>query len=434
MKRSENYNLKVVFPELAKEWHPLKNDILTPGDVPPRAFLHAWWKCRKGHEWVATVLDRSNGAGCPYCRDRRLRVSKEHNLAVVHPDAARLWHPTKNGGLTPREVAPAAPKNVWWRCEKGHEWKSPVARVRTRPLCPRCYKDKASPKYNLAVVNPDIAREWHPTKNGELKPFQITPGSGKMVWWICKQGHEWQARILHRHHGSCNCPYCSGRFATKENNLAVCQPGVARLWHPFKNGALTPGDVTPRTREIVWWKCDKDHEWQASISRISKRTRCPYCSGRRLSDVNNLQVNNPQLARQWHPHKNGDLTPGKVVPHTNIKVWWVCDKGHEYEATVGNRNRPKGRGCPYCAGRKVMKEESLAATHPELAAEWHPVKNGSLTPWQVRQSQWKKVWWKCAKGHEWAMPPARRTRQKQNRDCPYCAGKEKGAKKGPDQK
>jgi hypothetical protein len=127
---------------------------------------------------------------------------------------------------------------------------------------------------------------------------------------------------------------------------------VARLWHPFKNHALTPRDVTPRSHKIVWWGCDKNHEWQESISMMRKRVLCPYCSGVRLSDVNNLQYNNPQLASQWHPHKNGDLTPDKVRPHSSIKVWWVCDKGHEYEATVGNRNRAKISGCPFCAAKR----------------------------------------------------------------------------------
>lgn len=425
MKRRKEYNLKVVFPELANEWHPLKNEILTPEDVPPRAFLHAWWKCRRGHEWVATVLDRCNGAGCPYCRKGRRKVSKEYNLAVLHPDAARLWHPTKNGSLTPRDMPPASGKDVWWKCEKGHQWKARIASVQKYPICPRCSKTILSEEYNLAVLHSNLVREWHPTKNGKLKPSQVMPGSGKMVWWMCKQGHEWQARVLHRHQDKCSCPYCSGRKSTKENNLAVCYPEVARLWHPFKNHALTPRDVTPRSHKIVWWRCDKNHEWQESISIMRKRVLCPYCSGVRLSDVNNLQYNNPQLASQWHPHKNGDLTPDKVRPRCSIKVWWVCDKGHEYEATVGNRNRAKISGCPYCSGKKVMKEESLAATHPELAAEWHPVNNSSLTPWQVKQNYQKKVWWKCAKGHEWAMPPARRTSDTKNRDCPFCAGEKK---------
>ena len=56
----------------------------------------------------------------------------------------------------------------------------------------------------------DIAREWHPTKNGELKPTEITAHSSKKAWWMCSKGHEWEDRINHRTSRNTSCPYCSG--------------------------------------------------------------------------------------------------------------------------------------------------------------------------------------------------------------------------------
>ena len=49
--------------------------------------------------------------------------------------------------------------------------------------------------YNLHTINPQLATEWHPTKNSKLTPDKVTPGSGKKVWWQCKKGHEWEAAI-----------------------------------------------------------------------------------------------------------------------------------------------------------------------------------------------------------------------------------------------
>lgn len=422
VKHSEDYNLKVIYPKLAKQWHPSKNDVLRPEDVPPRAFVHAWWQCRRGHEWVATVSERSNGAGCPLCKPGRGKASETYNLEVLFPEAARLWHPTQNFGLTPGQVPPGAARKVWWKCENGHEWNASVVSLRNRPLCPRCYQKKATPQYNFAAAHPDLAKEWHPTKNGDLLPSQIPPGAGQKVWWQCKHGHEWQARVLHRHRGNCKCPYCSGRKPTKENNFAVVQPDAAGLWHPDKNGDRVPSQFTPRSPKEVWWKCGHGHEWKMSVNDMNRIHRCPYCTGVRMSDVYNLQYDNPELAKQWHPHKNGDLNPDKVTPHCNQKVWWVCPKGHDYEATVGNRNRVKGRGCPYCAGRKVKKEESLAAIHPDLAAQWHPHKNGTFTPWQIKPNSPKKAWWTCRNGHEYLKAIAGRTRSPRGRLCPYCDG------------
>ncbi len=429
MKRSKNYNLKVAFPKLAREWHPTKNDVLRPEDVPPRAFVHVWWQCRRGHAWVAAVSERSKGAGCPFCKPGRgshNRASETYNLGLLFPEAARLWHPTKNAGLTPDQLAPGSGREVWWKCEYGHEWKAQVVTLRNRPLCPRCYQNKASPDYNFAAAHPELVEEWHPTKNGDLLPFHIAPGAGKEIWWKCKHGHEWQTRVLNRHQGTCSCPYCAGRKASKDNNFAVAQPDAARFWHPDKNGDQAPSEFIPRSPQKVWWKCGHGHEWEMSLKDMGKIGRCPYCSGDRRWDFYSLQSDKPELAKQWHPHKNGDLTPDRVRPHSNRKVWWLCPKGHEYEATSGNRNRVKGRGCPYCAGRKVLKEESLAAVRPDLAAQWHPTKNGKLTPWKVKPGYMKRVWWKCEKGHEWLRPVISRTRSRTRRSkahqCPHCAG------------
>ncbi len=57
---------------------------------------------------------------------------------------------------------------------------------------------KLSKDYNFAALYPDIAKEWHPTKNGDLTPENCKPGSHRKVWWICKQDHEWEANLNNR--------------------------------------------------------------------------------------------------------------------------------------------------------------------------------------------------------------------------------------------
>ncbi|MHC4133205.1 MAG: zinc-ribbon domain-containing protein [Planctomycetota bacterium] len=49
---------------------------------------------------------------------------------------------------------------------------------------------RATENYNLQVINPNLSKEWHPTKNGSLDPKDFTPNSNKKVWWICKKKHE----------------------------------------------------------------------------------------------------------------------------------------------------------------------------------------------------------------------------------------------------
>lgn len=203
-------------------------------------------------------------------------------------------------------------------------------------------------KRSLAEINPRLTREWHPTKNGKLTPKDVTPGANKKVWWRCKKSHEWKAKVSNRNRGN-SCPYCSGRKATKENCLVFENPILAREWHPAKNGKLMPWDVTPKSGKKVWWRCKRGHAWKTIIANRSTGRRCPYCSGRKVGKDNCLQTVNPSLSREWHPIKNGKLTPRDVVPGSNKKVWWKCKKVHEWKTII--RDRKNDPGCHFCWGK-----------------------------------------------------------------------------------
>ena len=64
-----------------------------------------------------------------------------------------------------------------------------------------------------------------------------------------------------------------------------------------------------------------------------------YCSER----------NELSLLTQWHPVRNGPLTPRQVSYDSKQKTWWLCPNGHEWQAAVYTRTA--GRGCPVCAGK-----------------------------------------------------------------------------------
>jgi hypothetical protein len=137
---------------------------------------------------------------------------------------------------------------------------------------------------NLRDKHPDVAKEWHRTKNGKRKPSEFISGSKKKVWWKCPKvdDHEWEATITNRTHGS-GCPFCARRKSRKDNCLADLNPDLAKQWHPTKNGNLKPTHVTCGSSKKVWWKCpeDKDHEWEAKISVRNRGAGCQYCSGRK---------------------------------------------------------------------------------------------------------------------------------------------------------
>jgi hypothetical protein len=130
-------------------------------------------------------------------------------LQTLNPQLSSEWHLTKNGVLTPFDFVPASNKKVWWLGKCGHEWETVISSRNKGVGCPYCAGKKVLCGYNdLKTINPQLAEQWHPTKNGQLKPSDVTRSSNKKVWWMCSQGHEWGATVNKRSAGR-NCPYCA---------------------------------------------------------------------------------------------------------------------------------------------------------------------------------------------------------------------------------
>jgi len=186
--------------------------------------------------------------------------------------------------MSPSRIHAGSSRRVWWKCPKGpdHIWRAPVVkRTREYTRCPFCFNQRLSVTNNLAALYPELARQWHPIRNGRLKPTNVIHGTLRKVWWKCKAGpdHEWQATVQHRTRGRTGCTYCSSRKLSVTNSFAAKHPRVAAWWHPRLNGKLTPDKVFSRAITPFWWLCDRGHEWKASPnSRVGKKGGCPICS------------------------------------------------------------------------------------------------------------------------------------------------------------
>ena len=286
---------------------------------------------------------------------------------------------------------------------------------------------------SLADLFPAVAAQWHPFKNGELRPTDLIVGSETKVWWKCPEGidHVWAATVAKRSRGGRGCPYCVGQKVSVTNCLSTVLPELVKEWHPEKNGELKPTDLTLGTNKKVWWKCPEgdDHEWEAPPNARKQGKGCPFCSGHKVAKNNRLSALRPEIAAQWHPRKNLPLTPDDVTVGSNKKFWWKCDVAgdHEWVAYL-NARTSHDSGCPMCAGRLASVTNSVESLFPELADEWHPDKNGGLLPSQVSSTSHKKIWWQCPKGpdHEWLSECRTRTGSGHGGGgygCPFCDGK-----------
>jgi hypothetical protein len=157
------------------------------------------WKCDLGHEWKATVANRSKGQGCPACAGKKV-LAGFNDLATINPELA-----AQADGWDPSTVTEKSGAIRSWKCRVGHTWKTRVATRSNGVGCPICSNHQLLVGYNdLATTNPDIAAEadgWDPRS--------LIAGTEKKQHWICTEGHRWFATVKSRAIAGTGCPSCA---------------------------------------------------------------------------------------------------------------------------------------------------------------------------------------------------------------------------------
>jgi hypothetical protein len=505
-------------PEFADDWHPTRNGAATPEQVAYSSNLRADWKCRAcEHEWQVTVgarwqIYRRKGPayGCRRCSvARRDTPEPGKSLADLHPALITSWGTGNATGVTPWTVKPGgSAKTYWWRClaSVDHpEWRASPS-TRRRSGCPVCSGRAISPQRNLAAQEPDVAAEWHPSRNGDLRPWRVSRGSTKRVWWLCPRGHEWLTTVNLRTSQRTRCPTCSTSHRSDQEvelfgqlaavlrsllgpggvrhhaRLATLPPRAGKVdilitplradlivvefdggyWHGPRQEQdiakaaairaaghhlirvreqpltlLHPDDVSAAPGE------DPRHVAAAVLERITGRgwlgdhisaaaaacteqtARAGAALARHLLDDRErrdlgeecLAETDPELAAEWDQEANLHVTPRHVRADSSEPAWWICPLGDAYDAPPGQRKR--GRGCPFCAGKRANARNSIAGKHPDLVDEWDTELN-ALEPAQVVAGSHDRVHWKCRDcGHRWQTAVKNRTRNRSG--CPACS-------------
>lgn len=359
-------DLATTNPELVKEWHPTKNGDKTASDVMPGNTKRVWWQCAKGHEWSIYVRNRAKeGYGCPFCSNKSVWAGF-NDLATTHPDIAAEWDYEKNYPLKPTEVTFGKPMRVFWiGAVCWHSYTSQVKHRVDGHGCSVCSGHTVLVGFNdLATTFPEIAAEWHPTLNGLITPQDITGGLKQHFYWLGKGcGHSWESSVGGRTKGGYGCHFCSGRYALAGfNDLASQYPEVAATWHLTKNGAHKPQEITSGSSQRTWWVGKCGHEWKASVSERTQGRGCPFCSNQRfLLGFNDIISIAPLVAAEWHPTKNKGFLLKDLMVSDKRKMWWVCQKGHEWRVPPRSRCIVKSN-CPECSAhnyRSAAEDEIL---------------------------------------------------------------------------
>lgn len=500
-------DLQTKNPELASEWHTTKNGDLTPQNVTEHSNKNVWWilhyndlKTNKifNFEWQSTVANRTCGNGCPYINGNAVWVGF-NDFATQYPDIAKEWHPTKNEHLVPQNFTSHSGQKVWWmlnyfdaKTNKTFcfEWQAAIRDRVNGDGCPYLSGHKLFVGFNdLATLNPKLASEWDFDKN-DKSPSEYLANSHANVWWKCSMGHSWKAKICMRNGSKTGCPHCTKALRTSYPEITTyyyihkCFPDAIsgdRETFGFELDIYIPSIKTAIEYDGVAWHCDKAEKDSrknkkcldngVKIIRI-RELGCPELRSHgsvvydvipnnqdSLSDVLinigkylnvefdvNLERDStdilrvvdftrrkgslselfPNIAKEWHPTKNGNLTPDCIKAKSNMKVWWMLKHmdahGKEYvfewQDTICHRTE-RNNGCPYLSGRKVYTGfNDLTTKHPDIAEQWDYEKNDTqLSPHTISSHSHKEIWWKCENGHSWQTTVDSRSH---GRGCPHC--------------
>lgn len=210
---TEEYNLSVVYPDLAKEWDYNRNS-KKPTEVMPSSNKKYCWTCSKcNHSYQKPANERAHGEGCPACAGKL--ATKTNSLLRLRPDIAEEWD-YENNSSRPENYTVGANVKVHWVCKTcGYPWQAYIYRRtgKNGTGCPECYKNvgrfkakKSILERSLLIKKPEIAKQWDYENNKGLSPAEVGANARKVYWWKGENGHSWTAAPNSRR--SKRCKYC----------------------------------------------------------------------------------------------------------------------------------------------------------------------------------------------------------------------------------
>ena len=360
--------------------------------------------------------------------------SPKTTLRQKYPDIDTYWHPTKNGDLTPDTVGVRSEKIAWFQCpnDPSHEHQ---ARVKNKTLvadrsngrwgCPLCSGYYlGSPRDSLASKRPDLAKDWHPTKNGNLTPQNITPSSNQKVWWQCERDHEYELEPNQRVNANRGCPDCSRYGYGSSQELRIyCELKSIFPDTSFRQkiqgkeiDVVVPSLKLGIEYDSAFYHQDKEREDRAKNALMEHLgLRLIRVREQPLHRISSLDVITPmrQLSKK-DLNRLVESVAEACAMDKNLLANYLSEKdfinNENFASYISYSDRP-------------IPENSLAETFPKIASQWDYEKNDPLTPYDFSHGSKFRAWWVCTNGHSFDATINSRTYHADGpyEGCRYCA-------------
>lgn len=407
-------------PKLIAEWDWEKNQEigLNPQKLSEGSNKRAWWVCRKGHKWDAVIASRKNGRDCPYCSGRRA-IPGENDLVTLFPDICKEWAEEENkaNGVFADHITAYSKQEVWWKCSKGHLYKMTVDKKTARKFgCPYCSGYRFKSGYNdLQTIYPELAKEWHPTKNKEAKPSDIFANSREKYWWRCPLGHEYQATPRDRGVGRTNCPICNKRRQTSFPEQALfyyikqIYPDAQNSFRDLFENGMELDIFIPSVGYGIEYDGKAFHSTDKQYQREVKKMQICHENGIKLIRIKEGEdrLERPGTADFTfyikNPKKEEEIQSifqhiiNRFDPESSM---WT--RKNPWQVSSRTRVNLTRDGAKIRANYLTDIPNSLDKERPDVVRMWNFEKNVGINPRMFTTHSNTVVWWRCQIcGHEW---------------------------------
>ena len=421
-------DLATISPDISSSWDYEKNYPLTPKEVKPFTNKKVWWICENKHSYAMKIGHRSEGHGCPYCAGTKTIVG-ENDFATWCRQSGKdflllEWRGDVDG-IYPHTVSRNSKQTVLWECRIcGNQWAATIASRSTNIMCPKCasrtktsFPEQAILFY-ISKLFPDAVNRYSNSSLGITELDIFIPS--------ISVGIEYDGKAWHNSDNAMQKELCKYENCKKANiklirvrekalsqENANCDYVVDSPYTTLGANFKEFDDCIKKVLLLLYPSTSIVVDTEKDRMSILELFYSNLLSGSLLEKF-------PNISSEWHPFLNGRITPAMVPAYSNESFYFLCPKGHEYDAIVSKRTK-RNDSCPYCSGRRVLRgHNDLFTTHPDLIKEWDFEKNEKISPYEISKGFEGKVWWKCSEQHSFLTSP--NTRTSQGVGCPKCNG------------
>jgi len=463
----------------SKFWHPVKNGDLSPDKITQGSAKKCWFICdddKCNHEFESDpnhITALKNPTWCPYCctpskklcennQDMHCKICFEKSFACYKLPEHIIWSnkniTSKKTLINPCDVSRTSNKKYYFDCSKcKHKdidiqlsWikddkNFPCRYCSSKVLC----EDECKSCFEKSFASHEKAVFWDEDneENKNIKPRDVFKHSGIKYWFICEEGHSFDATLAHISSETEPrwCPYCNGcnEKALECFERSFASHNLSENWDYEKNNGVIPRSVFKGTSDKYWFKCECGHSFDVSLSNISKEKNnrwCPYCCvpPKKLCENNQDGHCKTCFEKSFASHpksncfdeKSNGIKASLVFKGDNDNYFFNCDVCiHKFYQSMNLITQ--GAWCHYCSRHRICEDndcktcfEKSFASH-EKVAFWDKDKNININPRTIHKQSGKKIWFKCEKDHSFEAT-IRNLCERYGRPaswCPHCINK-----------